>query len=332
MNTLQDIVTRANLARHSTRSERSSEPDAASFDALLLDQLENAEAPDEPSAAAAPDAPAERATDQTAAPDASVLPLWLASTPPAAQDTTPLPAPDSDRTHGTARPGMPIVTETVPPMPTADDDGARELTRPALPGVLAEGASLPVEIPSAPPLEAPAVSPVAALPAPVTPPINAPLAVDGPAPSILPLHGMTVATTMGHSAWADDFSRQVTWLIGRHEQQAELHLNPPQLGPIEISINLKDDQASALFVVTHAPVREAIEQALPKLREMLADNGIMLGNATVSDQPPREQREETGNARPGTTHPATSRATSADHEVASIPLRVLPHGRVDLYA
>ena len=93
-----------------------------------------------------------------------------------------------------------------------------------------------------------------------------------------------------NQAWADEFSQKIVWVTSQHGQSAELHLNPPQLGPLDVLIKVNGDQATALFTSSHAVVRDAIEQAMPKLREMLADNGIMLGNATVSDQSPREQQ------------------------------------------
>ena len=105
----------------------------------------------------------------------------------------------------------------------------------------------------------------------------------------LPLQ-LAVNVPLTQNAWADDFSQKITWVATQHGQSAELHLNPPQLGPLEVLIKVNGDQATALFTSQHAVVRDAIEQALPKLREMLADNGIMLGNATVSDQSPREQQ------------------------------------------
>ncbi|CAH1195886.1 Flagellar hook-length control protein FliK [Candidatus Nitrotoga sp. BS] len=93
-----------------------------------------------------------------------------------------------------------------------------------------------------------------------------------------------------NQAWADEFSQKIVWVTSQNGQSAELHLNPPQLGPLDVLIKVNGDQATALFTSSHAIVRDAIEQAMPKLREMLADNGIMLGNATVSDHPPREQQ------------------------------------------
>lgn len=99
----------------------------------------------------------------------------------------------------------------------------------------------------------------------------------------------TISTPLGSSGWADDFSQKISWMSTQQNQVAELHLNPPDLGPLDVVLKVSDNQATALFTSPHGAVREAVENALPKLREMLADNGIMLGNATVSDQAPRDR-------------------------------------------
>ncbi len=97
-------------------------------------------------------------------------------------------------------------------------------------------------------------------------------------------------TPLTSSGWGDELSQKIVWMTTQREQIAELRLNPPNLGPLEVVISVSDDQATALFTSQHAAVRHAVEQALPRLREMLAESGITLGNATVSDQPPREQQ------------------------------------------
>jgi flagellar hook-length control protein FliK len=99
----------------------------------------------------------------------------------------------------------------------------------------------------------------------------------------------TISTPVGNSGWSDEFSQKISWMSTQQNQVAELHLNPPDLGPLDVVLKISDNQATALFTSPHGAVREAVESALPKLREMLADNGIMLGNATVSDQPPRDR-------------------------------------------
>ena len=95
---------------------------------------------------------------------------------------------------------------------------------------------------------------------------------------------LMVNTPVGNNRWNEDLGQKITWMAGHGSQSAELQLNPPDLGPLHVVLNVSGDQATALFTSPHAAVREAVQQALPKLRDMLADNGIMLGNASVSDQ------------------------------------------------
>lgn len=98
-----------------------------------------------------------------------------------------------------------------------------------------------------------------------------------------------ISTPLGTNGWADEFSQKISWISTQQNQVAELHLNPPNLGPLDVVLKITDNQATALFTSPHGAVRDAVENALPKLREILADNGIMLGNTTVSDQPPRDR-------------------------------------------
>ena len=83
---------------------------------------------------------------------------------------------------------------------------------------------------------------------------------------------------------------------GRDEQQraprvqtAELRLDPPDLGPLRVSLNLADGVASASFVSAHASVRQAIETALPQLQQALAQAGISLGQTSVGEQAAQQQ-------------------------------------------
>ncbi len=93
-----------------------------------------------------------------------------------------------------------------------------------------------------------------------------------------------ISTPFGSSQWGQDLSQKITWLSTSSQQSAEMTLNPPDLGPLKVVVQVSGDQATALFTSAHAAVREAVQQALPQLRSMMADNGITLGNATVSDQ------------------------------------------------
>jgi flagellar hook-length control protein FliK len=116
-------------------------------------------------------------------------------------------------------------------------------------------------------------------------------------PSATQATQLVIDTPVTQKQWGNEFSQKITWMATQQDQHAELHLNPAQLGPVDVVIKVSGDQATAQFTSAHAAVREVIDQSIPKLREMLADNGIMLGNTTVSDQAPREQRGEFGNQR-----------------------------------
>jgi flagellar hook-length control protein FliK len=67
-------------------------------------------------------------------------------------------------------------------------------------------------------------------------------------------------------------------------QRAEIKMNPPQLGPIEVRLNISGDQAQVHFTAQHGVVRDALESALPRLREMFGANGLDLVDVNVADQ------------------------------------------------
>lgn len=101
---------------------------------------------------------------------------------------------------------------------------------------------------------------------------------------------------VGTPGWNGELAHKVVWMATRQQQVAELHLNPPHLGPVEVMLTIGNEQgtqASVQFASPHSAAREALEAALPRLREMLADSGIALGNATVSADS-FQQRAEAG--------------------------------------
>lgn len=97
----------------------------------------------------------------------------------------------------------------------------------------------------------------------------------------------TVATLqkpVGQPGWDQDLGSRIIWLVDKSRPSAELRLNPPQLGPVEVKIDINKDQANINFTAQNAQVREALESSIPKLREMLAAQNIQLNDAVVSQQ------------------------------------------------
>lgn len=116
------------------------------------------------------------------------------------------------------------------------------------------------------------------------------------APAPLPIH---VATPADSPAWPEEVGSRVSWMVGQHESQAELTLTPPQLGKIEVSITVSGEQTSAQFVTATPAARELIEQSLPRLREILEQSGISLGQTDVGTS--GQRGDGSGNAPRGRT-------------------------------
>ncbi len=102
-----------------------------------------------------------------------------------------------------------------------------------------------------------------------------------------------VSTPLSDRAWAGEFGQKILWLAGNDRQSAQLSINPAHLGPVDISLNIDSDRrATMVFASPHAEVREAIENALPRLRELFANAGIELGQTNVSSESFRQQQQQ----------------------------------------
>ncbi len=108
---------------------------------------------------------------------------------------------------------------------------------------------------------------------------------------------ISLATQVGQPKWNDDFAQKIVWLSNQQNQVAEIRLNPAHLGPVEVTLNMTSEQATAQFASPHAAVREAIEAALPRLREMMAENGIDLGSVTVGTDSFQQQEQSNQHAQ-----------------------------------
>ena len=93
----------------------------------------------------------------------------------------------------------------------------------------------------------------------------------------------------GTPAWDQALGQKVVWMVAGEHQSASLTLNPPDLGPLQVVLNVSHSTATATFSAAQPEVRQALEAALPKLREMLGDAGIQLGQASVNSGAANQQ-------------------------------------------
>ncbi|HDR9505095.1 flagellar hook-length control protein FliK [Burkholderia cepacia] len=148
-----------------------------------------------------------------------------------------------------------------------------------------------------------------------------------------------LAPHVGTADWTDALSQKVVFLSNAHQQSAELTLNPPDLGPLQVVLRVADNHAHALFVSQHAQVRDAVEAALPKLREAMEAGGLGLGSATVSDggfasQQQNPQQTFAGGQSPRRGHGGSSAVDAPTDAAQSAPAAasVSRAGLVDTFA
>lgn len=135
------------------------------------------------------------------------------------------------------------------------------------------------------------------------------------------------------AAWQQELGQQLVHLVQRGTDSIDLHLNPRELGPLQIRLQLHDQTAQVHFLVANADVQNAVQQAIPQLREALADQGIALGQALVGQQ----QQQSSGSFGGGTDSPAWAARDAESNAVDPVgAVRVVatvPAGSgVDLYA
>ncbi|MDY0073475.1 MAG: flagellar hook-length control protein FliK [Thauera sp.] len=123
---------------------------------------------------------------------------------------------------------------------------------------------------------------------------------------------LPIASPPGKAAWTEEVGNQVRWMLGRAESRAELVLTPASLGKLEVSISLSGDQATAQFVASTQAARDALEQAMPKLREILEQAGLALGQADVSTSEDRSAQDQQQGAGRGPVNAGESMDDGAD--------------------
>jgi flagellar hook-length control protein FliK len=109
-----------------------------------------------------------------------------------------------------------------------------------------------------------------------------------------------LSARVGTPAWDNQVGQKVIWMVGGADQSATLELNPPDLGPVQVVLNVSNDLASVTFSSQQLEVRQALENALPRLREMMSESGIALGDALVNaGAEGRQGQDGQGSGRPG---------------------------------
>lgn len=142
---------------------------------------------------------------------------------------------------------------------------------------------------------------------PLTLPLNAPRPgiVEAPA-----TQNLTLSLPADKANWAEPLAERIAMMIQKGGNTAELRLNPPHLGRLEVQFTVNGDQASIVLTTASAEIRDALQQSLPRLETLLQNSGLQLADSNITDQQSQQAEgsgaeqlfgaaEETGEAEEG---------------------------------
>jgi flagellar hook-length control protein FliK len=95
----------------------------------------------------------------------------------------------------------------------------------------------------------------------------------------------TIPVPLSSAGWPHAVAAQVHWFVNNDVQSATLRLSPDHLGPVEVHIDVQQSQVNVNFSAANAETRAALEQTVPRLREIFASGGLTLGQTNVQADP-----------------------------------------------
>lgn len=148
-----------------------------------------------------------------------------------------------------------------------------------------------------------------------------------PAPTTLALP----ANPAQQPAFEQALGERLAWLVqeGRHDARIKLH--PAELGSIDIRLSLDGDSTRISLASPHAAVRDALEQAVPRLRELLGSAGLDLSQVNVGTGDARSHGDFGRGAPSPTGREHFARVEDAEASTRTLAIR-LPQGLVDTFA
>ena len=141
---------------------------------------------------------------------------------------------------------------------------------------------------------------------------------------------LNVEVEVQSARWGEAIGAHMTKLVRDGQRSAQLVVNPPQLGPVEVSVNVDNEHATVSFSAPASATREALESALPRLREMLAEGGFSSADVDVSSGGEHEGAERDGSSASG-SNAGINAATEELGESDSSIERSVSVGLLDTY-
>jgi flagellar hook-length control protein FliK len=136
----------------------------------------------------------------------------------------------------------------------------------------------------------------------------------------------------GATDFPEAFCARVQLEIASGRAAASIEVSPPELGPVELRIRVSDGTAHVACSAPHAAAREAIAQALPQLRDMLAAQGLALGQTSVGAELPAREHHAPGGGDGGAGGSRPRETAAAPQHGESPAPATVRRGLLDVFA
>jgi flagellar hook-length control protein FliK len=144
-----------------------------------------------------------------------------------------------------------------------------------------------------------------------------------------PVFTLDTETPIGAEGWGEEVGSHISWLSEQKISKAELTLHPAELGAIDITINNEDERITVSIVTRNEAARELLQDNLPRLAELLRQNGLALEQGSVS-QHSAGQREEQAASAQG-KEPGRDNKDSPAVDTPRLRSALLHQGQIDHY-
>jgi len=130
----------------------------------------------------------------------------------------------------------------------------------------------------------------------------------------------TIPVPVSAAGWPHAVAAQLHWFVNNDVQSATLRLSPDHLGPVEVHIDVQQSQVNVNFSAANAETRAALEQTVPRLREIFAGGGLTLGQTNVQADPRSGSQPTAPAARTAVAHAQTVEpvAVAATHALGLV--------------
>ncbi|MGR5284951.1 flagellar hook-length control protein FliK [Vibrio maritimus] len=93
---------------------------------------------------------------------------------------------------------------------------------------------------------------------------------------------------------SDQVAERLQMMMSKNLKHVDIRLDPPELGRMQIRMSLNNDSATVHFTVQNQQTRDMVDQAMPRLREMLSQQGIQLADTSVQQQGQQQRHASNG--------------------------------------